>query len=257
MGRRVLSAALEADGIDVSAALVSPGHAWEGRDLGVCMGRLPTARTVTSNASLAFAGAQVAIDFTHPRATLSFLSELERSCVALVCGTTGFQPGELEAISGLARHVPVVLAPNMSLAVNVMSSLVKQASRLLGPEYDLEVLELHHRYKKDSPSGTALALAAAGLEPRGGSLESALNIRARGQTGPRQSAGEVGMGALRGGDVVGEHTVFFLGTGERLELTHRATDRQSFANGAIRAAWWVVNQPPGLYSMQDVLGLGA
>jgi 4-hydroxy-tetrahydrodipicolinate reductase len=252
----VLEAALTSSDIDVSAALTRAGHAWAGRDLGTCLGRLPMDRAVVDDPAVAFAGAQVVIDFTHPSATLSFLPVIARAKVPLVCGTTGFQPDELEAVKALSREVPVVLAANMSLGVNVLLELVQQASRLLGPEFDLEVLEIHHRHKKDSPSGTALALAEAGLAARSDrELRSALHVRSWGQTGPRRGADEVGVAALRGGDVVGEHTVYFLGTGERIELTHRATDRRAFAQGALRAARWIVDRPPGLYSMQDVLGL--
>lgn len=210
MGRMVLELAADSPDLVVSSALTRPEHAWVGRDLGACLGRLPMGRTVLGDPIAAFSGADVVIDFSHPRATLSYLPIVARARVPFVCGTTGFQEEELRALRALAGEVPVVFAANMSLGVNILLSLVKQVSGLLGPGYDLEVLELHHRFKKDSPSGTALALAEAGLEARGGELGSALRIRERGQTGPRGSD-EVGMAALRGGDVVGEHTVFFSG----------------------------------------------
>jgi 4-hydroxy-tetrahydrodipicolinate reductase len=170
-----------------------------------------------------------------------------------VVGTTGLDPAALEALAAAAAQVPVVRSANMSLGVNVLLGLVERAVRAL-PGYDIEIAELHHRMKQDAPSGTALALAQAACRERELSPQAALRSGRSGQVGAR-TADEVGVLALRGGDVVGEHTVYLLAAGERLELTHRATSREIFVHGALRAARWVRGRPPGLYDMQDVLGL--
>jgi 4-hydroxy-tetrahydrodipicolinate reductase len=173
--------------------------------------------------------------------------------VALVVGTTGLPPQARAEIAALARQVPMVLAPNMSVGVNVLFRLASQAASALGPSYDVEIVETHHRAKKDAPSGTALRLAELAAEALELDARSAIVYERHGETGAR-GAGTIGVQALRGGDVVGDHTVYFLAEGERLELTHRATSRENFARGAVRAARWVVGKPPALYDMQDVLG---
>ena len=195
-------------------------------------------------------GADVVIDFTSPRATAEHASACANAKTALVVGTTGLGPAELQAIDEAAKAIPVVLAPNMSVGMNLLFRLVEEAAWAL-PGFDAEVVEIHHRHKKDSPSGSALRLARSITQGRGGSAREIVHGR-HGQVGERP-AGEIGMHAVRGGDVAGDHTVFFLGPGERLELTHRASSREAFAAGAVRAARWVVGRPAGLYSMQDVL----
>jgi 4-hydroxy-tetrahydrodipicolinate reductase len=196
----------------------------------------------------------VVIDFSHPNAS----SELSRICreakKPAVIGTTGHSKEERAAIEALAVSVPVVLSPNFSVGVNALFWLTRKAAQMLGDDFDLEITEMHHRLKKDAPSGTAKKLAEILCEVRG--LDYAKNVRhgREGLVGERP-AKEIGMQSLRGGDVVGDHTVIFAGAGERLELSHKAASRETFALGALRAARWIVNKPPGLYSMEDVLGL--
>lgn len=199
--------------------------------------------------------AQVVIDFTSAEASVAHARMCAEHGVALVVGSTGFTEADRAAVAQVATRVPVVMAPNMSVGVTLMLKLAAEAARILGPSFEPEIMELHHRLKKDAPSGTALRLAevvAASLADQG--ARPALRTAREGNVGERTDA-EIGVVALRGGDVVGEHTVFFLGDGERLELTHRATSRDTFASGAVRAARWVVGKPPGLYDMLDVLGL--
>lgn len=196
----------------------------------------------------------VVIDFSHPNAS----DALSRACLAAkkpaVVGTTGHSKEETAALETLARSVPLVLSPNFSVGVNALFWLTRKAAEMLGSEFDLEVSEMHHRLKKDAPSGTAKKLAEILCEARG--LDYAKNVRhgREGLVGERP-ANEIGVHSIRGGDVVGDHTVTMAGAGERLELTHKAASREAFALGALRAAKWVVGKPPGLYSMEDVLGL--
>jgi len=195
----------------------------------------------------------VIVDFSAPAVTRSLLELAVGWKKPVVLGTTGHDPAEKKALLELAAKVPCVWAGNFSEGVNLLFALVRRAARTLGPEYDAEVVEMHHRFKKDAPSGTAARLLEIILEERKLGSESLRHGRS-GITGARSQA-EVGVHSLRGGDVVGDHTVIFAALGERLELTHKASDRAIFARGALRAAQWVVRQPPGVYDMQDVLGL--
>jgi 4-hydroxy-tetrahydrodipicolinate reductase len=191
-----------------------------------------------------------------PDASVSFLREAADATVPCVVGTTGFDRQQRAEIQQLAGKIPIVLAANFSVAVNVLFHLVRQASRLLGPDYDAEIVELHHSAKVDAPSGTALHLGRAAAEGRGESLEKHLVLARNGQTRARP-AGEIGIQALRGGDNPGEHTVMFIGKGERLELVHRSATRDHFARGAVRAAIWILGREPGFYDMEQVLGFSA
>lgn len=197
--------------------------------------------------------AQVVIDFTSPEAAAAHARACAEAGVALVIGTTGLGAVAKAELGRAAEKVPVVHSPNMSVGVNVMFKMAAELARVLGPAFDVEILEAHHRMKKDAPSGTALKLAeeVASVLGRG---TGDLRFERHGQVGERPST-EIGVQALRGGDVVGEHTVFFFGEGERLELTHRASSREQFAQGALRAAAWIAGRAPGLYDMADVLGL--
>lgn len=197
--------------------------------------------------------AQAVIDFTSPEASLAHARICAARRVPLVVGSTGFSPEARAELTRLAAELPIVFAPNMSVGVNVMFKVARELARLLGPGFDPEIVEAHHRHKKDAPSGTALRLAEEVAQALGRG-EADLTFARQGQVGARPPR-EIGVQTLRGGDVVGEHTVFFFGDGERLELTHRATSRDQFARGALRAAAWIVGRPPGLYDMQDVLGL--
>lgn len=198
--------------------------------------------------------AEVIIDFSFHDATAKFASVCARHKKALVIGTTGHNDDEKSQIAKLASEIPVVWASNYSTGVNALFWLTRKAAEILGPGFDLEVVEMHHRMKKDAPSGTAATLAEILAEVRKQQPERVLRHGRQGIVGERTAA-EIGMHSLRGGDVVGDHTVIFAANGERLELTHKASSRETFANGALRAAEWAVKQKPGLYDMQDVLGL--
>jgi 4-hydroxy-tetrahydrodipicolinate reductase len=219
-------------------------------ELGIAIG---AAIDEGQDAAAALAGCDVIVDFSSPRATRALLELAVARQKPIVVGTTGHEAGEKAALLPLAGRVPCVWAGNFSVGVNLLFALVRRAAHTLGADYDVEVIEMHHRFKQDAPSGTAARILEIILEER--KLEAdALRHGRQGITGAR-SPTEVGVHALRGGDVVGDHTVIFAGLGERLELTHKAGDRAIFARGALRAAQWVVGQKPGVYDMQDVLGL--
>jgi 4-hydroxy-tetrahydrodipicolinate reductase len=196
----------------------------------------------------------VVIDFTVPAATVAHAEIAAGAGAAMVIGTTGLSPEQAGRIQAAAQRVPIMWAANMSLGVNILLALVERTAALLDADYDIDVLEMHHRHKIDAPSGTALALGHAAAAGRKVGLEKVWRKTRDGHTGARP-AGEIGFAALRGGDEVGFHTVMYAGIGERLELTHRAFSREIYANGAMKAARWVLTQKPGLYSMKDVLGL--
>ncbi len=198
--------------------------------------------------------ADVWIDFSAPGAAVANANAAAQAGAAIVIGTTGLSTQDKDAIALAAKKVPIVLAPNMSVGVNVMLRLVADAARALGAAYDVEIVETHHRAKRDAPSGTALRLAEAVAEATGRDLGKSARYERHGDIGPR-SVDEIGIQTLRGGDVVGDHTVFFLGQGERIEITHRASSREVLARGAVRAALWLHGRAPGLYDMRDVLGL--
>jgi 4-hydroxy-tetrahydrodipicolinate reductase len=247
MGERVRAALAEEPGLRLGAALEAKGHPRLGE-------KLEGSVVVSSDVAAALRDGDVVIDFSTPASTLPLLRQAAASGSACVVGTTGFTPGELQEIVGLAAKIPIVHAPNFSVSVNVLTHLVAEAARLLGPSYDAEIVELHHAAKRDAPSGTALALAAAIAAARGEKLKEHAVLAREGDTGPRP-AGAIGVQALRGGDNPGEHTVLFLGVGERLELVHRAATRDHFARGAVRAARWLLGRGPGLHDMGEVLGL--
>lgn len=252
---RMLVAALEGHSrLALAAALERPGHGWLGRDLGTAMGGAAGGPVVTDDAGAALAAAGVVIDFTVPAATVELAGVAARTGCAMVIGTTGFSDDQIAALDRAAAAVPIVRAGNMSLGVNLMVALTRRVAAALGPEYDIEVVEAHHRMKIDAPSGTALMLGQAAAEGRGVALDDAA-IRGRdGITGARPEGG-IGFAVVRGGDVVGEHDVIFAGPGERLVLRHLASDRMLFARGALTAAAWVAGRAPGAHDMIDVLGL--
>jgi 4-hydroxy-tetrahydrodipicolinate reductase len=254
MGRMLMQTVLETTGASLAGGIERPGHPAVGGDVGALAGVKPTGIHVGDDPSLLFAAADVVIDFSVPSAVFENARNAEEHAAALVVGTTGLGPEHREALAQAARRVPVVVAANMSVGVNLLLGLTRRVAAVLGPDYDIEIVEMHHRHKVDAPSGTALALGAAAAEGRGVTLDEAA-VRVRdGQTGERLK-GTIGFASLRGGDVVGEHTVIFAADGERLELTHRASSRAVFAKGAVRAALWCAGKPAGLYSMRDVLGL--
>ncbi|MFN3526771.1 MAG: 4-hydroxy-tetrahydrodipicolinate reductase [Paracoccus sp. (in: a-proteobacteria)] len=236
------------------AALVRPGHDWVGQDVGRAMGGAEAGVTVTDDAVTAIAQAQAVIDFTTPDATVAFAELTAQARAVHVIGTTGFQPAHLAALTAAARHAPMIRAGNMSLGVNLLVGLTRKVAAALGEDWDIEVVEAHHRMKVDAPSGTALMLGEAAAEGRGAALDDLRVPTREGITGARQP-GSIGFAAIRGGDVVGEHDVIFAADGERIVLRHLATDRAIFARGAIRAAIWGQDKGPGEYNMHDVLGL--
>ena len=254
MGRMNLAAIAASDSCEVAAASEHPDSKWIGHDLGALIGEGPFGITVESNLDAVFAKSDVVIDFTLPAPSMQHVAAAVRHRTALVLGTTGLSADQQAEVETAAASAPILQAANMSLGVNLLIELVTQAAAAMDPDYDIEVLEMHHRHKVDAPSGTALALGQAAAAGRAVDLE-AVSQRVRdGHTGERRR-GDIGFATLRGGDVAGEHSVIFAGAGERIELTHRATSREVFVRGAVRAATWLAGRPAGLYSMKDVLGL--
>ncbi len=247
MGECVRAALEKHPTLELSAALEAAGHPGLGSVVGLGV-------EVGDDAKAAVAGCDVAIDFSLPAATLATLRHAADAGVAYVTGTTGFTAEEQRQIASTASRIPVVHAPNFSLSVQVLTWLVREAARLLGPSYDAELLELHHSAKRDAPSGTALHLAEAIARGRGQELEGRLLLAREGETGPRPK-GAIAIQTLRGGDNPGEHSVLFVGRGERIELVHRALSRDHFASGAVRAAEWLLGREPGLYPIERVFGL--
>jgi 4-hydroxy-tetrahydrodipicolinate reductase len=247
MGRAVIDAAAERTDVRIAAAVDRP----DAPALGAEVAR---GVVVTAELEAGLGACDVYVDFTSPAATRVVAEAAARHGRAAVIGTTGLGPAELAAIAQLARAAPIVVAANFSLGVNLLLGLVQTAARALGPEWDAEVVEAHHHAKRDAPSGTALRLARAIAAGHGVDYEQVKRHARDGDVGPRPR-GEIGVASVRGGDVVGEHTAYFFGAGERIEISHRATSRAIFAVGALRAAAWVVGRPPGQYDMLDVLGL--
>lgn len=256
MGRAVIRAIAETRGVTLSGALDAPGSAAIGRDAGELAGIGAGGIAVTADAGAALGGADGVIDFMVPAATMALLAETAARGLVHVIGTTGFSAADDSAIAGAAARSAIVKSGNMSLPVNLLAALVKEVASRLDDEFDIEIVEMHHNRKIDAPSGTALLLGAAAAAGRGVDL-SERSVRARdGHTGARRS-GDIGFAALRGGTVVGDHSVVFAGPYERIELSHRAEDRMIFARGALRAALWARGRKPGLYGMADVLDLAA
>jgi 4-hydroxy-tetrahydrodipicolinate reductase len=254
MGRSILEVVLEDPAAHLVAALDRAGHPSVGQDVAVLLGRAaPLLLIVTDDLETALAEAEVVIDFTTPAATRALLERCARAGIAAVVGTTGMDAACERAVDALAKVAPVVVAPNFSVGVNVLMALAERAARALGPDFDLEIVEMHHKHKVDAPSGTAVRLAEVVARARDLDPARAVVHGRSGQVGARRSE-EIGVLALRGGDVVGDHTLILAGPGERIEITHRAHGRQIFARGAVRAAHWVVGRPAGRYDMADVLG---
>ncbi len=252
MGRTVVQIIHEHKGLTLAAAVDSPEAPGATRDAGDLAGVGPLGLNVSADLA-ALAGCDVVVDFSLPSALDALLVACKQHALPLVLATTGLSEAQWGAVDVLARSVPVVAAPNYSTGVAVLYHLARQASALLA-DFDLEIVEMHHRNKIDAPSGTALGLADAAAEGRAQQAREVAVYGRKGHTGARSDA-EIGVMTLRGGDVVGDHTLVLAGAGERLELTHRAHNRGLFAQGALRAARWVVSQPPGRYGMAEVLGL--
>jgi 4-hydroxy-tetrahydrodipicolinate reductase len=253
MGTQIARLVHATEGMAIAGAVERPGGAI-GQDAGALAGIGPLGVPVVDDLAKALPGADVVIDFTSHEASARHAEACAARGVALVIGSTGFTPDAKARVGAAAQQIPIVLSPNMSVGVNVLFELVRQAAKVLGDAYDVEIVELHHRKKRDAPSGTAVRLGEIAAEALRRDPKDALAFARHGITGERPPW-QIGLQTLRGGDVVGEHTVFFCGEGERLELTHRATSRDQFARGAVRAAEWIAGKPAGLYDMADVLGL--
>ncbi len=255
MGRAILGVLKEHPyGLTLSGALEVPGHPLLGQDAFEAAGVGKAGVAISDGFSVAIAGADVAIDFTHAESSVEHAREASAAGKPIIIGSTGFDPGQVAQVREAAKGIPCVLSPNMSVGVNLMFKVAADVARTLGADYDVEIVEVHHRFKKDSPSGTAVRLAEAVAGALGREMKDAGVYGRKGIVGERTRK-EIGVFAVRAGDVVGEHTLVFGGIGERFEITHRAHSRETFARGAVRAAAWVLGKPGGLYDMQDVLGL--
>jgi 4-hydroxy-tetrahydrodipicolinate reductase len=254
MGRELARAVASSPGCVLAGGIEPEGSPHLGADLGTLAGLGPLGVTVTSDALELFTRADAVLDFTSPAASVAFAGLAANARIVHVIGTTGFSTADEAALAAAGRHAIIVKAGNMSLGVNLLTAITRQVAAALDADYDIEIIEMHHRLKVDAPSGTALMLGQAAADGRRVDLTKA-SVRVRdGHTGVR-TPGDIGFQSLRGGTVVGDHTVIFAGEGERIELTHIASDRGIFARGAVKAALWGRGRKPGVYSMLDVLGI--
>lgn len=249
----LIEAALKEEGVVLAAAFDRPGTPFIGRDAGEMAG-VQTDVRIIDDAAAAIASADCVIDFTRPEGTLRHLEACTARAVRMVIGTTGFDDQGKAAISAAAQRIGIVFAPNMSVGVNVTFKLLETAARILGDAYDVEIIEAHHRHKVDAPSGTALRMGEVIAKELGRDLQKVAVYGREGVTGERDRA-TIGFATVRGGDIVGDHTVLFAGTGERIEITHRAASRVTYAHGSLRACRFLAGREAGLFDMQDVLGL--
>jgi len=254
MGGRVLALAKEAGDFQIVGATERPGHSAIGQDVGEVAGIGAVGVKVADGLAKIITGADVVIDFTAPEASIEHLRAASKAGVAIVVGTTGLTKEHLAEARRLAAHMACVISPNMSVGVNVLFKVLREVARTLGDDYDVEIVEAHHHFKKDAPSGTALRMAQVVAEALGWDLEQVGIYGRKGIVGERPKT-QIGVHTVRAGDIVGEHTVLFGGMGERIEIGHRAHSRDNFARGALRAARFVAQAPKGLYDMADVLGL--
>lgn len=254
MGSSIGLLVAQAEDLELAGALEASGHKGIGTDAGLIIGAGSLGIKLTDDMEEAFKNAEVIIDFTAPEPTMRLARYASGANKALVIGTTGLIDADISQLKSLSHTAPMVVSPNMSIGVNVMLKVVSMLTRLLGDAYDVEITEAHHRLKKDAPSGTALGIAKTIAEARGINLNDHACYERHGIIGTRPQ-GEIGIQTVRAGDIIGDHTVLFAGNNERIEITHRAHTRQNFAQGALRAARWIKDKKPGLYSMMDVLGL--
>jgi 4-hydroxy-tetrahydrodipicolinate reductase len=252
MGLKVIQVILAKPEMRISGLIEGDNHPLAGQNLAAVVGGLRPDLTLTTSFAEGASGADVYIDFTTAPASLASLAQAVEMKLPAVIGTTGFTKAGQAQLQEAGRRLPVLWAPNMSLGVSALCQAAGELAKSLGPDYDVEIVEFHHRHKHDAPSGTALKILQAVARARGQDPDQSLVSGRQGQVGPRRE-GEIGVLAGRGGDVVGDHTVYFLGPGERLELTHRAHTRDTFAQGAVRAATWLVGRAPGLYTLEDTL----
>ncbi len=253
MGRALIEATLSTPGCRLHAALEREGSEWLGQDAGLFMGQ-QSGVTITSDLDSALVGADTLIEFTRPEGSLVYLEACRRHGVQLVIGTTGFDDAGKAAIQAASQEIGIVFAPNFSVGVNLTFKLLEMAAKVLDEGYDIEIIEAHHRHKVDAPSGTALRMGEVIADTLGRDLKTCAVYGREGVTGERDPK-TIGFATVRGGDVVGDHTALFATMGERVEITHKASSRMTFANGAVRAARWLSDKPTGLFDMQDVLAL--
>lgn len=255
MGRALVAAICEQDGVVLSGAIEREGSDALGQDAGSLAGLPPLGVTVTTDLEAALDKADGLIDFTRPEASLAVAEVTAAKGKIHIIGTTGFSQDEEAVLAATAKSGAIMVkSGNMSLGVNLLGKLVEQAAKALDADFDIEILEMHHKHKVDAPSGTALLLGESAAQGRGIDLHANATLSREGITGPRER-GSIGFATLRGGSVIGEHSVILAGEGERIELTHKAQDRSIFARGAVKAALWAKDKPVGYYSMMDVLGL--
>ncbi len=254
MGRMVVKTIEETPGVVLCAAIERAGSSALGEDAGFLAGAGASGVKISDDALSALLSADGVIDFSAPAATVELAALAAQARIVHIIGTTGLSPDDLASLAAAARHAPIVRSGNMSLGVNLLARLVRDAARALGQEFDIEIVEMHHRMKVDAPSGTALLLGEAAAEGRGVALREHSERGRDGVTGARKP-GAIGFASLRGGSVIGDHSVIFAGDGERIVLSHHAEDRGLFARGALKAALWAHGRKPGLYSMADVLGI--
>ncbi|MDK2847179.1 MAG: 4-hydroxy-tetrahydrodipicolinate reductase [Desulfuromonadales bacterium] len=254
MGGRLITAIKETEGLQLTGALEHVESPMLGEDAGTTAGCGALNVPISSDLDAVLQATDILIDFTFPEVSLRNLEACARLGKGLVIGSTGFTPEQRARVDELAQTIPVVLAPNMSVGVNACFKLLKEAARILGDDFDVEIVELHHNKKKDSPSGTAVRMGEIVADALGRDYNECAVYHREGMCGARTHE-EIGMQTVRGGDIVGEHTVYFIGMGERIEISHRAMSRDMFARGAVRAAAWLAGKAPGLYDMQDILGL--
>ncbi|HEY0675254.1 MAG TPA: 4-hydroxy-tetrahydrodipicolinate reductase [Immundisolibacter sp.] len=254
MGRTLVAACAEQPGLALSAAFEHAGSGALGLDAGVLAGLPANGVAIAADDALAATPFDVLIDFTGPAATLAHAAACAASGRAMVIGTTGLDPAQKAELAAAAARTPIVFAANMSVGVTLCLALLRQAAQVLGDDFDVEIIEAHHRHKVDAPSGTALRMGEVVAQALGRDLSQCAVYGREGQTGARDRQ-TIGFATVRGGDIVGDHTVLFAGDGERIEITHKASSRLTFARGALRAAAWLKGRPAGLYDMQDVLGL--
>ncbi len=254
MGMRLVALTQETEGLSLTGAIERKEHPALGQDAGEPAHIGKTGILLSDDLQACLAQSDVVIDFTSPSSCLAHLDQVVKASKAMVIGTTGFSDQELTQLKALATKIPCVFSPNMSVGINVLVNTIGKIAKALGETYNIEVIEAHHNKKKDAPSGTALKLAEALADGMGWNLEEVGVYARHGMTGERKTK-EIGIQTIRAGDIVGDHTILFAGPGERIEITHRAHTRDTFARGALRAVEWVAHKPPGLYSMADVLGL--
>jgi 4-hydroxy-tetrahydrodipicolinate reductase len=254
MGKRLIALAHESPNIQIAGATEAEGHPDLGKDAGELAGYGNLGISITDDLPRLLSQADVVVDFTAPGPTLNHLAQVAQLKRAIVIGTTGFSPDEMKQLRKHAESIPCVQAPNMSMGINVLLKIIGKVAQALGDDYNLEIIDTHHNGKKDAPSGTALKLAEALASAKNWDLAKTGMYARHGIIGERPSK-EIGIQTVRAGDIVGDHTILYGGPGERIEITHRAQNRDPFARGALRAAEWVVNQPPGFYGMADVLNL--